>query len=195
MRNTTTFLSVGKKDRNRGRFEAGFALYEAGGVVMRKVLSLFTAALLLTLTAAAAPAPGKNPNPIAMVNGGGTADFVATPNSANTSGFTEFSVGVTVYDDGSAHGHFLCTMPGVVTISGDVLAGVVKSDGSVTITGIGHGYDHFLGATFSDMPFSVRFYRGAAGVGGFNYRDESGFFGPGQFDTQVVSRGTIRIVP
>jgi hypothetical protein len=91
-------------------------------------------------------------NAVAMVNGGGTADFVATPHSLNTSGFTEFSVGVTVYDNGTAHGHFLCTMPSVVTISGDVLTAVANGDGSVTVTGVAHGYDHTIPGTFSDMP-------------------------------------------
>jgi uncharacterized protein len=31
--------------------------------------------------------------------------------------------------------------------------------------------------------------------GGFDYRDESGFFGPGQFDTELVRKGNIRITP
>ena len=162
---------------------------------MRKLLSLVTVSLLAALSVAATPASVKPTNAIAMVSGGGVADFVPTPNSVTTSGFTDFSVGVTVYDDGTAQGHFLCSIPAVVTISGDVLYGVVNGDGSVTVSGLARGYDHFFQTAFTDLPFTARFREGSPGVGGFDYRDESGYFGPGQFDTELVRRGMIRIVP
>jgi hypothetical protein len=161
---------------------------------MRKILSLFIAGLLATWSVAATSAPLKA-KAVAKVSGGGTADFIVTPNSVTTSGFTDFSVGVTVYDDGTAQGHFVCMIPAVVTISGDVLTAVVNGDGSVTVTGLGRGYDHFSQTAFSDLPFSARFRRGGPAVGGFDYRDESGYFGPGQFDTEVIRRGMIQIVP
>ena len=50
-----------------------------------------------------------------------------------------------------------------------------------------------LGVPFTDLPFTVTLRAGGPGVGGFDYRDESGFFGPGQFDTEIVRRGKIRI--
>ncbi len=163
---------------------------------MRKILlSLVAAALLVTLSVSATPAPGAPSKAVAMVSGGGTADFIATPNSVTTSGYTQFSVGVSVYSNGAAQGHFVCMIPAVVTISGDVSAAVVNGDGSVTVSGLGHGYDHFSQSVFSDLPFTVKLRRGGPGAGGFDYRDESGFFGPGQFDTEVVRQGMIRIVP
>ena len=160
---------------------------------MTRILSLFTAVVLMaTLSVSAAPGPATA-KALAMVSGGGTADFVATPNSVNTSGFTDFSIAATVYDYGVAKGHFVCMVPAVVTISGDILSGTLNADGSVTLTGLAHGYDHFFQMAFSDLPFSVRLRAGGPGTGGFDYRDESGFFGPGQFDTEVVRRGMIMI--
>ena len=161
---------------------------------MRKILSLFAAAgLLATLTVAAAPVPVNASKAFVKVSGGGTADFVPTPNSVTTSGFTDFSVGVSVYNNGAAQGHFVCAIPAVVTISGDVLTGVVNTDGSVTVSGLAHGYDHVFQTAFSDLPFTVRFRAGMPGVGGFDYFDGSGYFGPGQFDTELVRRGMIQI--
>jgi hypothetical protein len=172
----------------------GSALKEV--IVMRTLLNLLTAGVMAALTMTASPAQVDASSAVAMVSGGGTGDFVATPNSVNTSGFTDFGIGVTVYADGTAQGHFVCTVPAVVTISGDVLGGSVNTDGSVTVWGRAHGYDHFFKTTFTDMPFTARFREGKAEVGGFDYRDESGFFPlPTQFDTEVVRRGQIRILP
>ena len=162
---------------------------------MKKILSLFIVlGLLATLAVAAAPAPVKT-NAVAKVSGGGTADFIPTPNSVNTSGFTNFSVGLTIYPNGAAHGHFVCGVPAVITISGEVLTGVVNSDGSVTVSGLAHGYDHVLQSTYTDLPFTARFRAGGPGVGGFDYFDASGFFGPGQFDTELLRRGMINVNP
>ena len=102
---------------------------------------------------------------------------------------------MTVYNDGTAQGHFVCMIPAVVTISGDVLGGQANPDGSVTVSGLARGYDHFFKTTFTNMPFTATFREGRPGVGGFDYRDESCFFGPSQFDTEVVRRGMIQILP
>src|SRR5262245_9042261 len=166
-----------------------------GGSVMRTILSLGVG-VLLVWSVVARPVSVEAATAVAMVSGGGTGDFVATPNSVNTSGFTDFSIGATVYDDGTAHGHFVCMVPAVVTISGDILGGRRNADGSVTVWGLAHGYDHFLKSTFVNMGFTATFREGRAGTGAFDYRDESGFFPlPTQFDTEVVRRGMIRIVP
>ena len=161
---------------------------------MKMLVSLLIIGLT-TLSVTAIHTPVVASDAVAMVSGGGTADFVATPNSVTTSGFTDFSVSVTVYADGTAQGRFVCMIPAVVTISGDVLEANLNDDGSVTVCGLAHGYDHFFHTTFTDTPFTATFREGRAHVGGFDYRDESGFFGPGQFDTEEVRRGMIRIVP
>jgi hypothetical protein len=161
---------------------------------MRTILNLGVGTLL-AWGVMARPVSVEAATATAMVSGGGTADFVATPNSITTSGFTDFSVGATVYDDGTAQGHFVCMIPAVVTISGDIVGGRRNADGSVTVWGLARGYDHFFKTTFVNMGFTATFREGHAGAGGFDYRDESGFFLPTQFDTEVVRRGMIRIVP
>jgi len=161
---------------------------------MRYVTGLLAVTLLVAFSTVAFPDSARGADPVAMVVGGGTADFIATPNSVNTSGYTNFSIGVTVYDDGTAQGHFVCQVPGIVIISGDVLEGTVNLDGSVTVSGVAHGYDHTIPLLYTDMPFTVTFRAGGPGVGGFDYRDESGFFPlPTQFDTELVRRGMIGI--
>jgi hypothetical protein len=161
---------------------------------MRRILRLLGIGLVVS-SAMARPVSVDATTAIAMVSGGGTADFVATPNSVNTSGYTDFSIGATVFDDGTAKGHFVCMVPALVTISGDLVGGQRNADGSVTVWGLAHGYDHFFKSLFVNMPFTATFRAGRAGVGSFDYRDESGFFLPTQFDTEVVRRGMIGIVP
>ena len=161
---------------------------------MRSVVSLLAAGLLAAVAVAAQPCVVPSLDVDGMVNGGGTADFQDTPNAVNLPpGYTNFSVAVTVYSDGTASGHFACSIPGIVAISGDALVGSVNDDGSVTIEGLAHGYDSFIPGPFFDLPFTATFRDGGPGVGGFDYRDESGFFGPGMFDTELVRRGMIRV--
>ena len=161
---------------------------------MRTILKLGIGTFWV-LSVLARPAAVEAATVVAMVNGGGTGDFVVTPNSVTTSGYTDFSVGATLSDDGTAQGHFLCAIPAVVTISGNIVGGRRNADGSVTVWGLAHGYDHFLQSTFVNMPFTATFREGRAGVGSFDYRDESGYFPVTQFDTEVVRRGMIRVIP
>ena len=161
---------------------------------MRKLAGLFAVAMLAAGASLVFAARGMASEPVAMVRGGGTADFLDTPDAVNTTGYTNFSVAATVYSDG-ATGKFICQVPGVVIIAGDVTDGWVNDDGSVTITGLAHGYDHFFGMAFTDLPYTATLRAGGPGEGGFDYRDESGFFGPGQFDTELVRRGMIAIAP
>jgi hypothetical protein len=160
---------------------------------MKKVACLLAVALTVVgLTALAAPS--RPPAVEAMVKGGGTADFLDTDHSVNTTGYTNFSISATVYSGGGADGHFLCQVPGIVVISGDITEGCVNEDGSVSVAGLAHGYDHTIPGLFFDMPFTATFRAGGPGVGEFDYRDESGFFAPGQYDTERVRRGMILIV-
>ncbi len=160
---------------------------------MKKLVGLWGMVALVAMGVAACPA-APSAEVEAMVIGGGTADFQDTPNAVNKSGYTQFSVAANVYTDGSAAGEFLCQVPAVVTIVGEVLGGSVSEDGRlVTVYGLAHGYDHTVPLLFTDLPFVVTFRAGGPGAGGFDYRDESGFFGPGQFDTELVRRGMIVI--
>src|SRR5262245_18493875 len=162
---------------------------------MRQMLRLLGVGAVVVSSITARPGSLAATTAIAMVSGGGTADFVTTPNSVTTSGYTDFSIGVTVYSDGTAKGHFVCMVPAVVTISGDIVGGVRQADGSVKVYGLARGYDHFLKTTFVNMAFTATFREGKPAVGGVGYGDESGFSGSGQFDTEVVRRGMIKIVP
>lgn len=125
---------------------------------MRTILNL-GAGTLLAWSVMARPVSVEAATATAMVSGGGTADFVAAPNSITTSGFTDFSVGATVYDDGTAQGHFVCMIPAVVTISGDIVGGRRNADGSVTVWGLARGYDHFFKTTFVNMDLRRRSVR------------------------------------
>src|SRR5262245_2743625 len=99
---------------------------------MSRVFGQIGLALLLVVGMAAFPGAVLSADVVAMADGGGRADFLDTPHSVTTSGFTNFSVAVTVYSDGTAHGHFVCQVPGVVVISGDFMAGSLNDDGSIT---------------------------------------------------------------
>ena len=127
------------------------------------------------------------------MNGGGTADFVPHPKALYSTGYTEFSVGVTVYDDETASGRFVCMIPGVVIVSLEVQGGTVNAEGSVTDWGMANGWDSFIPGPYAGLTVMVTFRAGGAGVGGFDYVDDSGFFEPDLFDMEVVRRGMIRI--
>ena len=121
---------------------------------------------------------------LARVSGGGEAEFVAFPGS------TIFGVGANVYADGSAVGSFMCMIPGVFVIQGQALTGTLNGDGSVTLQGVGAGYDLILGERFEDCAFEVTLRTGGPGVGGFTYSD---CVVPPPGDTEIVIRGHILI--
>lgn len=162
---------------------------------MRSIVCRLGVALLAVSGMAALPVAACAGDAIARVAGGGRADFVPHPKALNSTGFTNFSVGVSVYDDGTASGHFVCVIPSVVIISLAVTEGTVNGDGSVTVSGLGHGFDSFIPGPFKDLPVTVTFREGGPGVGGFDYTDESGFFEPDLFDTELITHGKIKITP
>ncbi len=121
---------------------------------------------------------------VAHVNGGGEAEFDLFPGS------TIFGVGANVYDDGSAVGSFMCMIPGVFVIQGQALTGTLNPDGSVTLQGVGAGYDLVLGERFENCPFEVTLWTGGPGVGHFLYND-CVVQPPG--DAETVIRGHILV--
>ena len=119
---------------------------------------------------------------IARVSGGGEAEFDLFPGS------TIFGVGANVYDDGSAVGSFMCMIPGVFVIEGQALTGTLNPDGSVTLEGVGAGYDLILGERFEDCAFEVTLWTGGPAVGRFLYND---CVVPPPGDAETVIRGRI----
>jgi hypothetical protein len=155
-----------------------------GGALMLRSWSWLRLVLVSAATMAMASA-GHAGDAVAKVSGGGTAtfDFVEGLQS-------QFAIGSTVYDDGSAKGHFVCMIVGVVAISGDVTDGSVNPDGSVTVSGDAHGIDHTFGGPFGECPFTVTFWRGGPNVGQFLYSD---CVVPPPGDAETVSKGRIKI--
>src|SRR5437867_3023413 len=124
------------------------------------LFSLLALSLLALATARPAAAQGS---PAAMVNGGGTAAF---DDPRFEGGTTQFSMGATVYADGSANGHFECIIKGVLSWSVMVTSGSLNPDGSVTIAG--PSIVHFAGGGTLLIPDAfVIAYDGGPGVGMF----------------------------
>lgn len=132
---------------------------------MLNLLGRFGLVLVSAVAMAVAPV-AHGAQRLAKVSGGGTAtfDFIEGLQS-------QFAIGATAYDDGSAQGHFVCMIVAVVTISGEVAKGSLNADGSVTFSGVGRGIDHVLGGPFEDCPFEVTLWSGGPGVGRFLYND------------------------
>jgi hypothetical protein len=159
----------------------------------------FWAAVLMTAGALSLAypnlAPASDPAIVAQVNGGGTGLFIdpsVTPTDLGL--FTNFSVGLTVYSDGSAKGHFTCLIPKIVVVDGHYDSATYDSDtGIVTASGIGILYF----PTFDPIPvdFTNTFTEGGPGVGVFTLSETSGYFPnyPDDVDTEVVIVGKITI--
>ncbi|MEX0714370.1 MAG: hypothetical protein WD278_18685 [Pirellulales bacterium] len=126
------------------------------------------AALAAVFALAGLPATAQAAGPQVTVSGGGTAsfDFVEGLES-------QFSVGAVIHDDGSVEGHFMCMIVGIVAISGHVTDGTLNADGSVTLSGVGHGIVLIpeVFGPFEDCPFEVTLWQGGPGVGRFFYSD------------------------
>lgn len=124
-----------------------------------------TRILLATVLAAIGTAVTSASPPDTRISGGGTATF------DSAEGGTIFSVQARIDADGTARGHFMCAIPGVVVIIGDDLTeATINDDGSITLAGFGHGYDAAVGV-YTDLPFEVRLWPGGPGVGRFIYDD------------------------
>ncbi|MGH7936487.1 MAG: hypothetical protein ACREF8_05720 [Chthoniobacterales bacterium] len=148
------------------------------------VFSVFLASVGVLI----APANAQN-SPVAMkITGGSTGNFISTPHSLNTTGYSDFAVNVKVRQDGTAEGQFVCAVSNAVVISGQVTNATVNADGSVTVTGLGYGY--FVGGGgFENDSFFATFRPGGPHVGGFDFADAN--FPTGFYDTERVLHGSI----
>ena len=162
---------------------------------MRKHFCLSAVALAAAVCLAALPLTAAAANPVAQVNGGGTGLFIDPSVTPTDQGlFTNFGVGLLIYADGSATGHFTCMIPGIVVIDGHYTAGSYDADTGVA-TGSGVGIIYF--PQFDPIPvlFTNTFTAGGPGVGVFTLSETSGYFPvyPDDVDTEVVSKGNITI--
>lgn len=141
--------------------------------------------ILLAILLVGLPAAAHAARPLAKVSGGGTASFDDIEGLES-----QFAIGATIRDDGTAQGRFVCMIVGMVAITGDISNGVLNGDGSVTFSGVGHGIDltpEFFGP-FQGCEFEVTLWPGGPGVGGFVYSDCVV-----TDDAETVESGTIMI--
>ena len=153
---------------------------------MKKLLPLLT---LLTV-AFAVPAFAAPPGAV-VVHGGGTGTFGTDLDGDGNVDGSQFGMGVTILETGAARGHFLCLMAGrsrilglsVMSVEGDVTAGTLNADGSVTFLGTG-SVNLGNGEVFRGVGFSATASPGGPGVGGMQLTVLGAFDGvPG--DTNV----------
>lgn len=158
---------------------------------MNSLAHLCITTLMAAASLASLPATASAQQPEVSISGGGMAVFTDMP------GGTIFSVQAHVAASGAVSGHFTCLIPGIVVIVGDKLtAATCNADGSVTLRGLAHGVDLIFGV-FTDMPFEIRLWPGAALAGRFLYDDP--FVGTDKVDTstegdhELVTSGHIMI--
>jgi hypothetical protein len=154
---------------------------------------LFALTGLAALAVAAMPATAQA-EIIVQVGGGGTGLFIdpsVTPTDLGLT--TNFGVGLTAYDDGTAEGHFTCLIPGIVVVDGHYDSAVYDEDTGI-VTASGSGVLYF--PSFEPLPvdFTNTFKAGGPGVGVFTLYETSGYFDvPPFIDTEIVIKGNITI--
>jgi hypothetical protein len=129
------------------------------------------------------------------VNGGGTGLFIDPSITPTDLGLTtNFAVGLTIHEDGTASGNFTCLVPGIVVIVGDYTAGSYDATTGVA-TASGNALIVFPTGGQIDVEFTNTFTSGGPGVGVFTLSETSGYFPnyPTDVDTEVVIAGKIKI--
>jgi hypothetical protein len=134
---------------------------------MKKLLPVLTLLMIAFAVPASASPPGA-----AVVQGGGTGTFGADLDDDGNVDGSQFGMGVTILETGAARGHFLCLMAGrskilglsLMSVEGEVTAGTLNADGSVTFSGTA-SVNLGNGQVFRGVGFSVTASPGGAGVG------------------------------
>ena len=150
----------------------------------------------------------------ARVTGGGTGTFNADLDGDGDIDGSQFGLGVTIHEGGSARGHFNCVMAGrsdilglaLMSVAGKVSGGNIDPDGSATFNGTGTvkaiapGGDPQI---LTDVPFVVTVTAGGPGVGSLTLTVIGAFdgvpgdtiAGNGNYDlpTETVTSGRIDI--
>jgi hypothetical protein len=136
---------------------------------MRKLVLLLARMLLLALFLSPLLASAQG---TVRVTGGGTGTFNADLDGDGDIDGSQFGIGVTIYANSSAKGHFLCLMAGrsdilglsLMAVQGPVNEGNDNGNGSVTFSGVG-SVNLGNGTIFDGIPFTVTVKAGGAGVG------------------------------
>ena len=135
---------------------------------MKALTAAVGAAILLALLAT--PSFGQSST---TVNGGGQGTYGADLDLDGDVDATHFGLGVTIFGDGSARGHFLCLMAGnadflglsVMAVEGRVTSGSVNTAaGTATFSGVA-SVNLGNGTVFRGVPFEVAVKAGGPGVG------------------------------
>jgi hypothetical protein len=137
---------------------------------MKSLMLLLTAILMTATTLLLVPADAQSST---RVTGGGTGTFDADLDGDGDIDGSQFGMGVTVRDGGSAKGHFLCLMAGrsdilglfLMAVQGPVNEGNDNGDGSVTFSGDDGTVNLANGTIFGGIPFQVTVTAGGPGVG------------------------------
>ena len=162
---------------------------------MKKVMSLLGVACLMALVAGAIDRAQARGPAVVHVNGGGTGLFIDPSITPTDMGLTtNFSVGAKINADGSASGHFVCLVPGLLVINGHYTAGSYNATTGVA-TLSGDAIILFANGDDIDVDFTNTFRAGGPEVGVFTLSETSGYFPnyPTDVDTEVVVRGKITI--
>ncbi len=147
---------------------------------------------------------------ILSVNGGGQGTFGADLDGDGDIDGSHFGIGVSIYRDGSAKGHFECLMAGnadilglpLMAVGGKVNNGSANANGSATFGGIAT-VNLGNGQIFRGVPFSVTVRAGGPGVGSLTLTVIGVFdgvpgdtkVGNGNYDlpTETVASGQIKM--
>jgi hypothetical protein len=125
------------------------------------------AAIGLALTLGGASVAQAAPM-VALVGGGGVATF----DDGRVPNQTQFGLGASLYADGTAKGRFECIITGYVSVSAQIISGVLNGDGSVTFDIISdvrfpHSSPWFPGGPILGVPMTLTVSAGGPGVGTF----------------------------
>jgi hypothetical protein len=149
---------------------------------------------------------------ILLVSGGGQGTFGTDLDGDGDIDGSHFGMGVSIFGNNVANGHFECNMAGnadilglpLMAVEGKVANGSVNADGSVIFSGVAT-VNLGKGVIFKDVPFSVTVTWGGPGVGTLTLTVIGAFdgvpgdtnVGNGNYDlpTETVASGQIKIHP
>ena len=147
---------------------------------------------------------------VIMVNGGGNGTFNTDLDGDNDIDGSHFGIGISIFANGTAKGHFECNMAGnadilglpLMAVEGKVGNGSLNADGSATFSGIAT-VNLGKGVIFRGISFTVTVTGGGPGAGTLQLTVMGAFdgvpgdtiVGNGNYDLppETVASGQIRI--
>ena len=174
---------------------------------MKRLVLVLVAILMAVITLSPLPAVAQGAT---KVTGGGTGTFGADLDGDGDIDGSQFGMGIVIWEDGSAQGHFECLMAGtsdifglpLMAVEGEVASGSDNGDGSATFSGVST-VNLGNGQIFTGVPFEVTVTEGGPGVGTLTLTVIGAFdgvpgdtiIGNGNYDlpTETVSSGQIKI--